>query len=130
MLNEKDNEIKSSKIEDRLRPMYDALMLLPCLNDYNDENIKTLSDIFLALGNNEAFINFIILFSGKTIKIPKIEELELCVKILNAYNYYIRNYKSAFIDNNTIRIIFKRFKIEITRENLNFFKKIDSFLTK
>lgn len=130
MSNEKDNEIKSSKIEDRLRPMYDALMLLPCLNDYNDENIKTLSDIFLALGNNEAFINFIILFSGKTIKIPKIEELELCVKILNAYNYYIRNYKSAFIDNNTIRIIFKRFKIEITRENLNLFKKIDSFLTK
>lgn len=119
-----------TKIEESLEPMYDALLLLPSLYNYDDKDLKILSDIFLALGNNEAFINFIILFSGETIKIPEVDKIELCVKMVNAYNYYIKNYKEKFEDIKTIRLVLKKFKIETTRENINFFRRIDSFLNK
>lgn len=126
--NSKDFE--PTKLEEKLKPMYDSLQLFHSLYDYGDEDFKILSDIFLALGNNEAFINFIILFSGKTIKIPEKEKLSFCVRLVCAYNYYIRKYKRDMNDTNIIRQVLKKHNIEPTRENINFFKRVDGFLNR
>lgn len=128
----KYTRLKNSEtlLDRKLDQMYDALLLLPCLHNYNDEDIKILSDILLALGNNEAFINFIILFSGKTIKIPEIDKIEQCIRIIIAYNDYIKVCSDNFENNLLIRTVFTKNKIPYTRENINIFKRIDRFLNK
>lgn len=123
-------DFEPTKLEEKLQPMYESLHLFHSLYDYGDEDFKTLSDIFLALGSNEAFINFIILFSGRTIKIPEKEKLTFCVRLVCAYNYFIRNYRRDLADTNIIKQVLKKHNIEPTRENINFFKRVDSFLNR
>ena len=116
-------------IKENHKEMYESLMLLPSFYDYNSKNIKTLSNIFLCMNNSEAFINLITMFSGETIKIPKIEDVENILRLLMSYNYIMKHNdnKFIFLTNQMIKEAFKIYNINFTKENINSIKKIDDY---
>ena len=73
------------KIED----IYEALTLLPILSDYTEPGVRSVSELALCINNSEALLNLLIYFSGKHIRFPKIEDVELTLKLLLAYKYNI-----------------------------------------
>ena len=55
------SESKYTKYDKKYSEMLTALDLLPVFYEYDKEDLKTLSDVYLSLDNPKAFINFIII---------------------------------------------------------------------
>ena len=107
------------------KDLTDAFMLLPVLYNYSDVTVKHLNDLALLINNTEVLLDFLILWEGKRITIPKLEEVELILKLLCAYKYNIdKNIKptdslfySALLYN----------KVESTLENKEKFLKLYNY---
>lgn len=110
--------------------MLNALDLLPAFNKYDKDNMKLLSDIYLSLGNAKSFINFIILFGGKKITIPKINDVELTLRLVMAYNEFIKTTPSLIYNQSVITKALSKYNIPKTKDNVNKFKRIDSYLNR
>lgn len=110
--------------------MLNALDLLPAFNKYDKDNMKLLSDIYLSLGNAKSFINFIILFGGKKITIPKIDDVELTLRLVMAYNEFIKTTPSLIYNQSVITKALSKYNIPKTKDNVNRFKRIDSYLNR
>lgn len=110
--------------------MLNALDLLPAFNKYDKDNMKLLSDIYLSLGNAKSFINFIILFGGKKITIPKIDDVELTLRLVMAYNEFIKTTPSLIYNQSVITKALSKYNIPKTKDNVNKFKRIDSYLNR
>jgi len=124
------SESKYTKYDKKYSEMLTALDLLPVFYEYDKEDLKTLSDVYLSLDNPKAFINFIILFSGKNITIPNFDDVEITLKLVMAYDEFIKNTSQVFYNQNIINKAFNKYSIPKTRENINKFKRIDSFLNR
>lgn len=124
------SESKYTKYDKKYSEMLTALDLLPVFYEYDKEDLKTLSDVYLSLDNPKAFINFIILFSGKNIIIPNFDDVEITLKLVMAYDEFIKNTSQVFYSQNIINKAFNKYSIPKTRENINKFKRIDSFLNR
>lgn len=124
------SESKYTKYDKKYSEMLTALDLLPVFYEYDKEDLKTLSDVYLSLDNPKAFINFIILFSGKNITIPNFDDVEITLKLIMAYDEFIKNTSQVFYNQNIINKAFNKYSIPKTRENINKFKRIDSFLNR
>lgn len=121
---------KYTKYDKKYSEMLTALDLLPVFYEYDKEDLKTLSDVYLSLDNPKAFINFIILFSGKNITIPNFDDVEITLKLIMAYDEFIKNTPQIFYSQNIINKAFNKYSIPKTRDNINKFKRIDSFLNR
>lgn len=121
---------KYTKYDKKYSEMLTALDLLPVFYEYDKEELKTLSDVYLSLDNPKAFINFIILFSGKNITIPNFDDVEITLKLIMAYDEFIKNTSQIFYSQNIINKAFNKYSIPKTRDNINKFKRIDSFLNR
>lgn len=121
---------KYTKYDKKYSEMLTALDLLPVFYEYDKEELKTLSDVYLSLDNPKAFINFIILFSGKNITIPNFDDVEITLKLIMAYDEFIKNTPQMFYSQNIINKAFNKYSIPKTRDNINKFKRIDSFLNR
>lgn len=124
------SELKYTKYDKKHSEMLTALDLLPVFYEYDKEDLKTLSDIYLSIDNPKAFINFIILFSGKSITIPNFDDVETTLKLIMAYDEFIKNTSQVFYSQNIINKAFNKYSIPKTRDNINKFKRIDSFLNR
>lgn len=124
------SESKYTKYDKKYSEMLTALDLLPVFYEYDKEDLKTLSDVYLSLDNPKAFINFIILFSGKNITIPNFDDVEITLKLIMAYDEFIKNTPQMFYGQNIINKAFNKYSIPKTRDNINKFKRIDSFLNR
>lgn len=124
------SESKYTKYDKKYSEMLTALDLLPVFYEYDKEDLKTLSDVYLSLDNPKAFINFIILFSGKNITIPNFDDVEITLKLIMAYDEFIKNTPQMFYSQNIINKAFNKYSIPKTRDNINKFKRIDSFLNR
>lgn len=124
------SESKYTKYDKKYSEMLTALDLLPVFYEYDKEDLKTLSDVYLSLDNPKAFINFIILFSGKNITIPNFNDVEITLKLIMAYDEFIKNTPQMFYSQNIINKAFNKYSIPKTRDNINKFKRIDSFLNR
>lgn len=124
------SESKYTKYDKKHSEMLTALDLLPVFYEYDKEDLKTLSDIYLSINNPKAFINFIILFSGKSITIPNFDDVETTLKLVMAYDEFIKNTSQIFYSQNIINKAFNKYSIPKTRDNINKFKRIDSFLNR
>ena len=124
------SESKYTKYNKKYSEMLTALDLLPVFYEYDLEALKTLSDVYLSLDNPKAFINFIILFSGKNITIPNFDDVEITLKLIMAYDEFIKNTPQMFYSQNIINKAFNKYSIPKTRDNINKFKRIDSFLNR
>lgn len=121
---------KYTKYDKKYSEMLTALDLLPVFYEYDKEDLKTLSDVYLSLDNPKAFINFIILFSGKNVTIPNFDDVEITLKLIMAYDEFIKNTSQIFYSQNIINKAFNKYSIPKTRDNINKFKRIDSFLNR
>lgn len=121
---------KYTKYDKKYSEMLTALDLLPVFYEYDKEDLKTLSDVYLSLDNPKAFINFIILFSGKNVTIPNFDDIEITLKLIMAYDEFIKNTSQIFYSQNIINKAFNKYSIPKTRDNINKFKRIDSFLNR
>lgn len=124
------SESKYTKYDKKYSEMLTALDLLPVFYEYDKEDLKTLSDVYLSLDNPKAFINFIILFSGKNITIPNFDDVEITLKLIMAYDEFIKNTPQMFYSQNIINKAFNKYSIPKTKSNINKFKRIDSFLNR
>ena len=124
------SESKYTKYDKKYSEMLTALDLLPVFYEYDKEDLKTLSDVYLSLDNPKAFINFIILFSGKNITIPNFDDVEITLKLIMAYDEFIKNTPQMFYSQNIINKAFNKYNIPKTKSNINKFKLIDSFLNR
>ena len=124
------SESKYTKYDKKHSEMLTALDLLPVFYEYDKEDLKTLSDIYLSIDNPKAFINLIILFSGKSITIPNFDDVETTLKLVMAYDEFIKNTSQVFYSQNIINKAFNKYSIPKTRDNINKFKRIDSFLNR
>ena len=124
------SESKYTKYDKKHSEMLTALDLLPVFYEYDKEDLKTLSYIYLSINNPKAFINFIILFSGKSITIPNFDDVETTLKLVMAYDEFIKNTSQVFYSQNIINKAFNKYSIPKTRDNINKFKRIDSFLNR
>ena len=122
------SESKYTKYDKKYSEMLTALDLLPVFYEYDKEDLKTLSDVYLSLDNPKAFINFIILFSGKNITIPTFDDVEITLKLIMAHDEFSKNTPQMFYSQNIINKAFNKYSIPKTRDNINKFKRIDSFL--
>ena len=122
------SESKYTKYDKKYSEMLTALDLLPVFYEYDKEDLKTLSDVYLSLDNPKAFINFIILFSGKNITIPTFDDVEITLKLIMADDEFSKNTPQMFYSQNIINKAFNKYSIPKTRDNINKFKRIDSFL--
>lgn len=110
--------------------MLNALDLLPAFYEYDKDNMKLLSDIYLSLGNAKSFINFILLFGGKKITIPKIEDIELTLRLVMAYNEFIKSTPQLIYNQSAITKALSKYNIPKTKDNINKLKRIDSYLNR
>ena len=124
------SESKYTKYDKKYSEMLTALDLLPVFYEYDKEDLKTLSDVYLSLDNPKAFINFIILFSVKNITIPNFDDVEITLKLIMAYDEFIKNTPQMFYSQNIINKAFNKYSIPKTKSNINKFKRIDSFLNR
>ena len=92
--------------------------------------MKLLSDIYLSLGNAKSFINFILLFGGKKITIPKIEDIELTLRLVMAYNEFIKSTPQLIYNQSAITKALSKYNIPKTKDNINKLKRIDSYLNR
>ena len=124
------SESKYTKYDKKYSEMLTALDLLPVFYEYDKEDLNTLSDVYLSLYNPKSVINFIILFSGKNITIPNFDDGEITLKLIMAYDEFIKNTPQMFYSQNIINKAFNKYSIPKTRDNINKFKRIDSFLNR
>ena len=110
--------------------MLNALDLLPAFYEYDKDNMKLLSDIYLSLGNAKSFINFILLFGGKKITIPKIEDIEFTLRLVMAYNEFIKSTPQLIYNQSAITKALSKYNIPKTKDNINKLKRIDSYLNR
>ena len=124
------SESKYTKYDKKYSEMLTALDLLPVFYEYDKEDLKTLSDVYLSLDNPKAFINFIILFRVKNITIQNFDDVEITLKLIMAYDEFIKNTPQMFYSQNIINKAFNKYNIPKTKSNINKFKRIDSFLNR
>lgn len=109
------------KIED----IYEALTLLPILSDYTEPGVRSISELALCINNSEAFLNLLIYFSGKHIRFPKIEDVELTLKLLLAYKYNMEKgiKPTSILYYNALY----KYNIKINEENKQKFKQLTRY---
>ena len=114
-----DNDVLNEK------DITDAFMLLPTLYNYSVENSKKLGELALVINNTEVLLDFLLLYSGRRITFPKIEEVELILKMICAYKYNIdRNIKPT---SNSFYSALIYNKISPTKENEEKFLKLYNY---
>ena len=124
------SDLKYTKYDKKYSEMLNALDLLPVFYEYDKDEMKILSNVYLSLSDAKAFINFLILFSGKKITIPEFDDIELMLKLVMAYDEFIKNTPQIIYNQNIINKAFNKYSIPKTRDNINMFKRIDSFLNR
>ena len=116
-----DNDDVKMDIND----LYDALLLLPVLYDYPNKHIRRLAKLALCINNTEAVIDLLSYYGGTVLRIPKLEDVELTIRMLSAYKENMdkgvkatsSSYYTALYNNN----------IKMTEENKKKFKEMNRY---
>lgn len=109
-----------------LEDLYDALTMLPIFYDYTEKGIKGVSELALLLNNSEALINFLIYFSNKQIRFPKIEDVELLLRMILAYkDNMVNNVKPTSI---LFYNALYKYQVKPTEENKEIFRRLSRYL--
>lgn len=109
-----------------LEDIYDALTMLPVFYDYTEKGIKGVSELALLLNNSEALINFLIYFSNKQIRFPKIEDVEILLRMILAYkDNMVNNIKPTSI---LFYNALYKYQVKPTEENKEIFRKLSRYL--
>lgn len=124
-MSEKPKEKKIAKFSKQQDEVLTALDMLPLFYNYDKKELGKLAKMYLAIGNPRQLINFILLFEGQTIIVPKLNDIEPLLRMILVYNDLLK------IDINNkeerkyyMKKAFIKYRVELTKENIKKFDEL------